>query len=458
MKKLLAALCLVPSLAMAQSSPDWPVGYTPSVAEIESEFASKADLGGIVPATGGTYTGLVSFGAGLLVGPCSVCVSTVWPALYSDANTTLVLNGSGAATTPTALVIEGPPPGTVVGDVIANLAINRVSGANEEHLNFLSLVSGNYSIGQIVTGTGSYHPIDFGKSAGTPAFTINTSNGVDFKTPVNFSNSSPITATGNLALEPANNIVVQLGTNNQFYATTNSSLGSDLKSWVTGQVSGQYYLASMNDAQNAFTKAYSIGRGTTYNVANHTWYTSTVAGTPVQGMQLSTSGLEVDVTITSPTNLLFSATNNIVGQSGANNQFYSTTNSTLGADLKSWVTANVSGQYYVGAMNDAQNGFTKAYAIGRGTTYNVASHTWYTSTVAGTPVQGLTLTTAVLGSAVPVQLPVSTVAALPTCAAGIANSMAAVSDATAPTYNAALTGGGAVHIPVFCDGSAWKAH
>ncbi len=45
MKKLLAALCLLPSLAMAQSSPNWPPGYTPSVPEIEAEFASKLDVG-----------------------------------------------------------------------------------------------------------------------------------------------------------------------------------------------------------------------------------------------------------------------------------------------------------------------------------------------------------------------------------------------------------------------------
>jgi hypothetical protein len=38
------------------------------------------------------------------------------------------------------------------------------------------------------------------------------------------------------------------------------------------------------------------------------------------------------------------------------------------------------------------------------------------------------------------------------------SAMAAVTDATSPTYNATLTGGGAVHIPVFCNGTAWTAH
>jgi hypothetical protein len=44
------------------------------------------------------------------------------------------------------------------------------------------------------------------------------------------------------------------------------------------------------------------------------------------------------------------------------------------------------------------------------------------------------------------------------CNAGAEGSMAYVTDATAPTYNGALTGGGAVKVPVFCDGSVWTSH
>jgi hypothetical protein len=52
-----------------------------------------------------------------------------------------------------------------------------------------------------------------------------------------------------------------------------------------------------------------------------------------------------------------------------------------------------------------------------------------------------------------------TVATLPACnanTAGIDNFY--VTDATAPTYNGALTGGGAVIVPVFCSGTAWTSH
>lgn len=51
-----------------------------------------------------------------------------------------------------------------------------------------------------------------------------------------------------------------------------------------------------------------------------------------------------------------------------------------------------------------------------------------------------------------------TVATLPTCATALKGAMLMVTDATTPTYNAALTGGGAVVVPVFCDGSAWTSH
>lgn len=56
------------------------------------------------------------------------------------------------------------------------------------------------------------------------------------------------------------------------------------------------------------------------------------------------------------------------------------------------------------------------------------------------------------------QYNVFTVATLPTCNAGSAGSNAAVSDATAPAYNGALTGGGAVGVPVYCNGTSWTAH
>jgi len=52
----------------------------------------------------------------------------------------------------------------------------------------------------------------------------------------------------------------------------------------------------------------------------------------------------------------------------------------------------------------------------------------------------------------------TTVASLPTCNAGNKGRFQAVTDASGPTYNATVTGGGAVSIPVYCDGTNWTAH
>ena len=54
---------------------------------------------------------------------------------------------------------------------------------------------------------------------------------------------------------------------------------------------------------------------------------------------------------------------------------------------------------------------------------------------------------------------VSTVANLPACGAATKNSMAAVSDQNgAPTYRGVLTGGGAIAVLAYCNGTAWEAH
>ncbi|MDR3534931.1 MAG: glycosyl hydrolase family 28-related protein [Acetobacteraceae bacterium] len=58
----------------------------------------------------------------------------------------------------------------------------------------------------------------------------------------------------------------------------------------------------------------------------------------------------------------------------------------------------------------------------------------------------------------PATLLTYTVSALPTCNSSLVGAMAAVTDATSPTYNGTLTGGGSVSVPVYCNGTAWTAH
>lgn len=54
--------------------------------------------------------------------------------------------------------------------------------------------------------------------------------------------------------------------------------------------------------------------------------------------------------------------------------------------------------------------------------------------------------------------PSQNVSALPTCNAGNAGKMALVGNALSPTYNATLTGGGAVMALALCNGVNWTAH
>lgn len=51
-----------------------------------------------------------------------------------------------------------------------------------------------------------------------------------------------------------------------------------------------------------------------------------------------------------------------------------------------------------------------------------------------------------------------TVGKLPPCNAGFEGQMEGVTDATVATYNATPQGGGSLHLPVYCNGSAWVMH
>jgi hypothetical protein len=102
------------------------------------------------------------------------------------------------------------------------------------------------------------------------------------------------------------------------------------------------------------------------------------------------------------------------------------------------------------------------YATAVNTQFYDASN-YYTSTVSSTG--GVTFDAVGSGAGftfsdkvthtLPTKLKNYTVSTLP---AGSEGDWAYVTDATAPTYNAALTGGGAVKVPVFYNGSAWVSH
>ncbi|WVR18150.1 hypothetical protein JXVLWARM_CDS_0099 [Burkholderia phage Bm1] len=124
----------------------------------------------------------------------------------------------------------------------------------------------------------------------------------------------------------------------------------------------------------------------------------------------------------------------------------------LGGQIWQWNMAS-GGNFYI--HDGTNNKFPFTVVPNSSVTFNIGA----SSTTTNSP---LTVTGAVTGTTVTgtngVVLPSFTVSTLPTCNSGTKNYMVAVSDASSPTYNGSLTGGGSTAIPVFCNGSAWTAH
>jgi hypothetical protein len=51
-----------------------------------------------------------------------------------------------------------------------------------------------------------------------------------------------------------------------------------------------------------------------------------------------------------------------------------------------------------------------------------------------------------------------TIATMPLCNSSTAGLLIAVTDASSPTYNGPLLGGGNITVPIFCNGTSWSTH
>lgn len=106
-------------------------------------------------------------------------------------------------------------------------------------------------------------------------------------------------------------------------------------------------------------------------------------------------------------------------------------------------------------------GSTADFLLTNNTRFDIQSGTAVGSGITVTPLTGPIALNSPIGviighPAIGGTMP--TVATLPTCNTAAKGALNAVSDATAPAYNVALTGGGTVSIPVYCNGTAWTAH
>jgi len=133
--------------------------------------------------------------------------------------------------------------------------------------------------------------------------------------------------------------------------------------------------------------------------------------------------------------------------------------------------------YFIGATSSAANSDTQPIGL---VSYN-ANSVRYIATILGDHFGGLDLRPGVTGGSiafqerdgsenlasvnstafamsVPVILKNYTVATLPPCNTALRGGLAFVTDASSPTYNGALTGGGTVGVPVACNGKSWTSH
>lgn len=109
------------------------------------------------------------------------------------------------------------------------------------------------------------------------------------------------TNDGNLRLTPNSGITELYGPTYPSLGVTNTSVaGANTHSWQTFvDPTGLFNVSAAKDDFSASTLAYTISRGSTYNVLNHLWYTSTVAGTPVLGMTLAANSFSLSAGQTS---------------------------------------------------------------------------------------------------------------------------------------------------------------
>lgn len=102
---------------------------------------------------------------------------------------------------------------------------------------------------------------------------------------------------GSMTVTPATGRFILVNPANPTYQLDQSGAGVDLKNWDILTNASNLNIQATNDGLSSATIAYQITRGTTYNIANHIWYTSTSAASPVQQMQLSASSLTVVPTV-----------------------------------------------------------------------------------------------------------------------------------------------------------------
>jgi len=122
MKKLALVFLLVPSLALAQSTPNWPAGYNPQASEVSAVFAGKVDVTGGKLGNVGTSTNCQS-SASPAVCAAAVAGSSAVP---TGSNPTLVVNTTAVTANSLILLTSDESLSTKLG-VTCNSTITTVA-------------------------------------------------------------------------------------------------------------------------------------------------------------------------------------------------------------------------------------------------------------------------------------------------------------------------------------------
>lgn len=206
------------------------------------------------------------------------------------------------------------------------------------------------------------------------------------------------------------------------------SPGNLLEIRTTGHAGAQFPVVIKNDLGNAFiiNDAGNTTVGGVLNVSGGTTFTGLATATG--GLNVGTNTTQAQLQINGPVSnrtIAFSTAGSLRTQLKLNS----------GAESGS----NVGSDFEITTFSDT--GTVLANPAMR-----VTRATGYVQLLQSAGVTGgMTLT------------PVAT-SQLPTCALGNRGMVEAVTDATAPTYNTVLAGGGLVSVLAYCDGTSWKTH
>ncbi len=221
-------------------------------------------------------------------------------------------------------------------------------------------------------------------------------------------------------------------------ATFNVGMGRQvLNALVNGQFNtGIGDSALFNNASTTNTNPNgntAVGAAAGFGASGATFNTCTLLGVRAGG------GLS-----TGSTNTLVGANTGVLLTTGG-------ANTIIGANVATTTLITGTNNILVGTSSSVDTTLTST-----SNTINIGNI--WTATGTNTPATAVSSISGSLTIGTLLKLNGYTVSTLPTASSAGVGAMAYVTDATAPTYNGALTGGGTVVVPVFSNGTTWTAH